>query len=256
MSFLGDPWHFVSSASSFSPTACRFDSSDTSEMSRTIGTPTNVDKWTCSWWQKRSTDSFYDFSFTGFAAGNSNDQIYHHQGDNSIRWEAQDGGSSYSVYSSSGYGAGTWRHYVIHYDSGNATSTDRVNIFINGSQVSESTRYSGHPGSGRNSIANTATATFAIGYSPTYNGHSNGLFSEFAFVDGSILAPTTFGQDDGGTWKAKAFVDDVTFGNNGFYLNFSNASALGEDFSGNDNDFSLNNIASDHQVDDDVPPKV
>ena len=76
------------------------------------------------------------------------------------------------------------------------------------------------------------------------------------FIDGSVVAASTFAQDNGGTWSAKEFADNVTFGNNGFYLTFQNASALGEDSSGNDNDFTLSNIASDHQVTDDVPPSV
>ena len=93
--------------------------------------------------------------------------------------------------------------------------------------IGESTRYSGHPDSGRDSVANTSGATFNIGHIPTYNGNTNGLFSEFTFVDGSILAPTSFAQDNGGTWSAKDFKDDITFGNNGFYLTFSNSSSLG-----------------------------
>ena len=254
--FLSNNFFMFAQAAGFSPTACRFDSSDTSEMSRTIGTPTNADKWTCSWWQKRTTAGFFDMVFSGHSTGEIYDNIFHHQADNTIRWEAQNGTSSYSVYSTSGYGAGTWRHYVMHYDSGNGTSSDRLNIFINGSQLSESTRYSGHPPSGRDSLANTSGASFNIGHQPVYLGNTNGLFSEFAFIDGSVVAASTFAQDNGGTWSAKEFADNVTFGNNGFYLTFQNASALGEDSSGNDNDFTLSNIASDHQVTDDVPPSV
>ena len=89
-------------AAGFSPTACRFDSSDTSEMSRTIGTPTNADKWTCSWWQKRTTAGFFDMVFSGHSTGEIYDNIFHHQADNTIRREAQNGTSSYSVYSTSG----------------------------------------------------------------------------------------------------------------------------------------------------------
>ena len=252
--FLSTNFFTNSFSAGFEVFACRFDSSDTSEMARTIGTPTNADKWTCSWWQKRSTAGFFDVAWAGYSSGEVYDMIYHHQSDNTIRWEAQNGTSSYSVYSTSGYSSGTWRHYVMHYDSGNSTSTDRLNIFINGSQLSESTRYSGHPPSGRDSVANTSGASFNIGHIPTYNGNTNGLFSEFTFVDGSILAPTSFAQDNGGTWSAKDFKDDITFGNNGFYLTFSNSSSLGADSSGNSNDFTLSNIASDHQVTDDLPP--
>ena len=62
--FLSNNFFMFAQAASFSPTACRFDSSDTSEMSRTIGTPTNADKWTCSWWQKRTTAGFFDMVFS------------------------------------------------------------------------------------------------------------------------------------------------------------------------------------------------
>ena len=56
--------------------------------------------------------------------------------------------------------------------------------------------------SGRDSVANTSGATFNIGHNPTYNGNTNGLFSEFTFVDGSILArPQVYAQDNGGTWS-------------------------------------------------------
>ena len=254
--FLSNNFFLASFAAGFSPTACDFDHSDNSKMSRTLGTPSNADKFTMSWWEKRNSQSRFSVSASGYSTGEIYDYLFHHAGDNTIRWEAQNGTSSYSVYSTSGYGAGTWRHYVMHYDSGNGTSSDRLNIFINGSQLSESTRYSGHPPSGRDSLANTSGASFNIGHQPVYLGNTNGLFSEFAFIDGTIAAASTFGQDDGGTWKAKEFADNVTFGNNGFYLTFQNASALGEDSSGNDNDFTLSNIASDHQVTDDVPPSV
>ena len=61
--FLGTNFFTNSFSAGFEVFACRFDSSDTSEMARTIGTPTNVDKWTCSWWQKRTTAGFFDISF-------------------------------------------------------------------------------------------------------------------------------------------------------------------------------------------------
>ena len=64
--FLSTNFFTNSFSAGFEVFACRFDSSDTSEMTRTIGTPTNVDKWTCSWWQKRTTAGFFDISFAGY----------------------------------------------------------------------------------------------------------------------------------------------------------------------------------------------
>ena len=240
----------------FSPIACRFDASDADEMARTIGAPTNVDKWTCSWWQERTTSSFYEVAFAGRQNGTSYDNIFHNASDNTLRLEAQDGSSSYSVYTNGGYVHGTWRNYVIQYDSTQGTAGNRVKFFINGSQSAVSTRYNGQPASGRNSILNTENASFNIGHSPDYNGNANSKFSEFAFIDGTIVAASVFAEDNGGTWSAKDFAENVTFGNNGFYLKFQNSAALGEDSSGNDNDFSLANIVAGNQVKDDVPPSV
>ena len=53
---------------------------------------------------------------------------------------------------------------------------------------------------------------------------------------------------DSGIWKPKAYTG--TFGNNGFYLDFADASDLGDDESGNGNDFTEVNIAAaDHATD-------
>jgi hypothetical protein len=40
----------------------------------------------------------------------------------------------------------------------------------------------------------------------------------------------------------------LTFGNNGAYLKFENASDLGNDSSGNNNDFSTNGLSASNQV--------
>ena len=268
--FLSNNFFLASFAAGFSPTACDFDHSDNSKMSRTLGTPSNADKFTMSWWEKRNSASRYSVSASGYSTGEIYDYLFHHAGDNTIRWEAQNGTSSYSVYSTGAYGSGTWRHYVYQYDTSLYNDTDRIKWYINGSQLSVSTRYSGFPpGSGdgghgthgnssldRDSLMNSSGATFSIGHIPTYNGYADSLFSEVVLTDAQIYAPSTFGQDDGGTWKAKEVADNVTFGNNGFYLTFQNASSLGADTSGNSNDFTLSNITSDHQEDSDVPPSV
>ncbi len=40
----------------------------------------------------------------------------------------------------------------------------------------------------------------------------------------------------------------TSFGTNGFHLKFENSGDLGNDSSGNNNDFTANNMGSDHQV--------
>ena len=45
-------------------------------------------------------------------------------------------------------------------------------------------------------------------------------------------------------------VSGLTFGTNGFYLDFEDSSALGNDVSGNNNDFTVNNLTSVDQSTD------
>ena len=71
-------------------------------------------------------------------------------------------------------------------------------------------------------------------------------FAECIWVDGTAYAPTQFGETKNGVWIPKD-PTGTTFGNNGFHLKFQDASDLGNDSSGNNNDFSSNGLGTDHQ---------
>jgi hypothetical protein len=73
--------------------------------------------------------------------------------------------------------------------------------------------------------------------------------AEFIFIDGQQLTPSSFGETKNGVWIPKD-PSGLTFGSNGYHLKFENASDLGNDSSGNNNDFTANNMGTDHQVSD------
>jgi len=65
-------------------------------------------------------------------------------------------------------------------------------------------------------------------------------------IDGLALAASDFGEFDEDSptiWVPKR-VSGLTFGTNGFYLNYEDSADLGADVSGNSNDFTLVNIAA------------
>ena len=74
--------------------------------------------------------------------------------------------------------------------------------------------------------------------------------AEIHFIDGTAKSPTDFGEfdEDSGIWKPKEYTG--SYGTNGFYLDFSNSGTLGEDFSGNDNDFTATNLGATDQTTD------
>jgi hypothetical protein len=71
------------------------------------------------------------------------------------------------------------------------------------------------------------------------------------FIDGQALAPSDFGEfdEDSGIWKPIAY--EGTYGTNGYLsLEFKDSSALGDDTSGNTNDWTVNNLTSIDQTTD------
>ena len=66
-------------------------------------------------------------------------------------------------------------------------------------------------------------------------------------IDGSVLTPSDITETKNGVLIPKD-PSSLTFGTNGFHLKFENASDLGNDSSGNNNDWTVHNAGADHQV--------
>ena len=94
------------------------------------------------------------------------------------------------------------------------------------------------------------TEPHRIGVLLSNSWYFSGYMAEINHIDGSVKSPTDFGEydDDSGIWKPKQYTG--SHGTNGFYLDFSNASSLGADASGNGNNWTLNNITSADQAQD------
>ena len=144
-----------------------------------------------------------------------------------------------------------WYHLVITLDSTNATAEDRCKIFINGERET-SFSASSNPSLNRTFVWNKSSYKNDIGhYANDGSKHVDGYMSEFCFIDGTALDATSFGEFDtnSGIWKP-IDVSGLTFGTNGFYLPFENSGALGQDDSGNGNNYTVNNLTSIDQTTD------
>jgi hypothetical protein len=102
-----------------------------------------------------------------------------------------------------------------------------------------------NPSSGLDSLWNSTTA-HSIGRINTTN-YIDMYLAEFVHADGQVLDPTSFGETDSttGIWKPRKIGQQFgTVGTNGFYLDFKDSSNLGNDASGLNNDFTVNNLTS------------
>ena len=143
-----------------------------------------------------------------------------------------------------------WYHIVVAVDTTQSTANDRVKFYVNG--VQETSFATQTIGSQSADLSlNTSSATHYIGQEYTSGENFfDGYLAETIFVDGQALNPTSFGATNPVTniWEPIAYAG--TYGTNGFRLDFADSSALGNDVSGNDNDFTANNLTSIDQASD------
>jgi hypothetical protein len=146
--------------------------------------------------------------------------------------------------------ASAWYHFVISYNTANATAADRVRIYVNGVRI-DSFSSSSDPSLNYDGYINNTNA-HSIGRTGAYNGlYLNGYLADIHFIDGQALDPTSFGEfDANGIWQPIAY-SGGSYGTNGFHLDFadnSTAAALGTDTSGNGNTWTVNNFQATVQT--------
>jgi hypothetical protein len=234
----------------------RFNDGDSARLSITPSTTQTSNKiGTLSYWVKRSTlgTAQFPWHFYPNRSGHSNDRTFQ-AFDTSNRLTHErilNGSNSFRLRTNRLFrDVGAWYHILLAIDTTQATASNRMKLYVNGVQETDF-ETSTYPSQNQDiDIFEQILTTIGVGYSAgSYTGYFDGYLAEFYGIDGQALSPTDFGEfDDSGIWKPIEFTG--TFGNNGFYLDFSNSSILGEDFSGNDNDFTATNLASTDQTTD------
>ena len=152
-----------------------------------------------------------------------------------------------------------WYHIVWRVDTTQSTAADRSRLYVNGVEETEWTSQQ-LPPQNLDTMVNTTAGGYddmAIGTyvwaGSSYDNLFDGYIAQVAHVDGQSYAPTEFGEfdDDSNIWKPKD-LSNITWGssNNSFFLDFEDSSDLGNDSSGNNNDWSLSNVTAVDQATD------
>ena len=227
----------------------RFNSGSSDYLTRTPSGTGNRRTWTFSAWVKRTNPGAGNQIFQQSQDDNNYMKLYFSS--DKIFWRGITGGSNsaYIVTNRLFRDVSAWFHIVARFDSTNGTAGDRMRLYVNGvEETSFSTDI--NPSSNYDSFANT-TNPIDIGRDNVNNAsYFNGYMAEVCMVDGQSLDPTSFGEfdEDSGIWKP-IDVSGLTFGTNGFYLDFEDSSALGNDAAGSNN-FTVNNLTAIDQSTD------
>jgi len=243
--------------------SCRFKSATSDDLHRTFGTSSDLAKFTFSCWVKRSLTyanggntewqniignttgvdgggAAFGFESGGGTSGGLNNR-------DRIAWyglAGAGGGNNGGDDRIAGYFYDTsaWYHIVVRVDTGQNAAT-KIRYYVNGDLKA---RTATNEPTGNMSRFNTATVHY-IGALANGNYDLDALLAEVIFTDGQSYAPTQFGETKNGVWIPKD-ASGSTFGTNGFHLNFANASALGNDVSGNNNDWTVANLTAHDQM--------
>ena len=201
----------------------RFNSADSSYLSRTFGTPTTQGTFTLAMWVKRSilstTQSLFGVSTNhrfGFTSGDALNLTF--------------GGTSALTTTAVFRDPSAWYH-MVWTQSGTSHT-----VYVNG--VSQGTA------TATSNVFNTAVA-HQLGASNTAN-YFNGYLADVYFIDGQALTPSSFTTTDTTTGQLVPNTYTGSYGTNGFRLSFSNnatTATLGTDTSGNGNTWTVNNLS-------------
>jgi len=221
----------------------RFDGS--SYLSRTFGTSTSQDEFTLSMWVRRSglATAVNAGHNALFMANNGNNNTLIKFAANSqlplnafsVDW------SNHGVSTSNWRGTqsvfrdtSSWYHFVWNFNS----SPFKNELYVNEILDTTYNNLSGYSNPTSTYINNNNLVHTIGRYSIANSSYFNGYLANIQFIDGQALDASSFGETKQDIWVPKAYTG--SYGTNGFHLDFADSSNIGNDVSGNNNDWTVN----------------
>ena len=236
----------------------RFNDGDSAYLTRTPSSASNQKTWTWSGWVKRgiiTTDQVY----FGARALSTSTPYFFFGFNTSTDILAQNSNNAGALYTTQKFrDTSAWYHIVYAVDTTQGTASNRVKVYVNGSQITDF-------GTENDPSLNVDTAinsTIAHWTGIITNGAGSrtnpidGYMADVNFIDGTALTPASFGELKNDIWIPKN-TSGLTFGTNGYRLEFkqtgtgtASSSTIGADTSGNDNHWTSNNLVASDVVPD------
>ena len=228
-----------------------FDKTDAASLVRTPSSASNQRTWTWSGWVKRLETNGSEI-FTLFSADGSSDNSYicFYLDDIYINDYEAGVGTKWQLTTNRKFrDFAAWYHIVFAVDTTQGTDSNRLKLYVNGVQETSFSAAS-YPAENYDGFVNSAIEHHVgTAFTSASNYSLGGQLAEVNFVDGSQLAPSSFGETNSSTgqWVPKKY--SGSYGTNGFYLKFVSG-ALGTDSSGEGNNYTAANLADADVVTD------
>jgi len=231
--------------------SCRWNGADDPSMLKT-SVSGNTKTFTVSLWLKRSKLGAFT-AYYNQITDNNNYFMMNFQGGDELDIHSLSGGANQIFFRTNAKfrDISAWMNIVCACDTTQATEGNRFKIWVNGTQQT-SFSYDTYPDQNADVQINIADEKTRVGAGyDTANNHFNGYIAEVCSIDGTAYSNTDFGEFDEDSptiWKPKD-VSGLTFGNNGFYLDFEDSANLGNDANGG-TDLTETNLAATDQTTD------
>jgi len=234
--------------------SCRFDDGSSAYMHITPNSDGSRVAWTFSTWIKRCALGAMPIFSTPGNTSNIYDEFYFNASDK-IQFSAVVSGTQYALRTKRVFrDTSAWYHIVLIFDSNNSTAGDRMQLWINGVRTAEGDfeDITFKDAQNYNSSTNKSGYIIYLGRVTTNTaGYYDGYMSEVVFQNAAVDSPVDkFGEfdEDSGIW-VPINVSGLTFGTNGFYLDFEDSANLGNDANGGTDLTEVNLAAVDQSTD-------
>jgi hypothetical protein len=243
--------------------SCRFNNPDSPSMSYAIGSDGSLVACTINVWFKSNgrgvacpilqqyvSGTSAKLYVGGVAAVSSNIQFYSNRTGES---PAEPDRITTAQYGD----PAAWYNIHCVFDSANGVAEDRMRVYVNGTRVTAwDTNLDPQLNANWGMFNYTDGArTLSIGTKP-YGSAAflAGYLANLIVCDGQTYDPDKFGEFDEDSPTVWRPIDpaeqSLTFGTHGFWLDFADSAALGNDVSGENNDFTPSNLVAADQATD------
>ena len=229
--------------------SCRFNKGDSPLLSMTPGAAGNKKIWAYSFWIKRTglgSDNLAILAQDDNSGGGAYSSMLQFGSTNTFTVTT---GTTIKLITNRLFrDPSAWYHIVVAADTTQSTDTNRWKIFINGVDQTGELATATYPAEDYE-FTNFNDAPTYIGRpgGSGYSTYSNFMIAEAAFVDGTACNAATFAEEKNGVWIPKD-LSGLTWGDEGWWLKFESSGDLGNDSSGNNNDFTAANLATHDQM--------
>ena len=234
----------------------RFNEADSPYMQKTYSGDGSRTTWSFSFWTKLGKSPPYNTTRGNFliaynTTSGAQEDIRIEGSNQQLQWFTHNDGGTGTLadLKTTQYlrDHSAWYHILCVADRTNALATERQRMYINGQRVTDFATETYPSQSAEGHVGKSADVHYLGSRGGNSNTRLDGYMAEIHYLDGLAYDPSFFGEfNDSGIWIPKEY--SGSYGTNGFKIDGRDSSDLGDDESGNGNDFTTSGLAAHDQV--------